>query len=98
MASRFLIGQKLDDDPWLPTAVGAAIEVHAQVLAARGEAGDAVTFLREQLALFGATSLHERIQKNLNLLSLEGKPAPPLDEAEWLGPKPGSLGGWRGHA
>ena len=33
MASRFLIGQKLDDDPWLPTAVGAGIEVHAQVLA-----------------------------------------------------------------
>ena len=24
MASRFLIGQKLDDDPWLPTAVGAS--------------------------------------------------------------------------
>jgi hypothetical protein len=37
MASRFLIGQKLDDDPWLPTAVGASIEIHAQVLGARGE-------------------------------------------------------------
>jgi len=88
---------KLDSDPWLPTAVGAAIEVHAQVLAARGEGGEAVSFLREQVALFGSTSIGERIQKNLNLLNLEGKPAPPLDEAEWLGSKPVSLAALRGH-
>jgi thiol-disulfide isomerase/thioredoxin len=89
--------RKLDSDPWLPTAVGAAIEVHAQVLAARGERGDALDFLRRQLSLFGTTSLHERIQKDINLLSLEGKPAPPLEEAEWLGPKPPSLAALRGH-
>ena len=46
MASRFLIGQKLDDDPWLPTAVGASIEIHAQVLAARGERAEAIDYLR----------------------------------------------------
>jgi thiol-disulfide isomerase/thioredoxin len=89
--------RKLDADPWLPTAVGAAIEVHAQVLAARGERAGAVEFLRQQLALFGATSLPERIQKDLNLLSLEGKPAPPLNEADWLGPKPVPLAALRGH-
>jgi thiol-disulfide isomerase/thioredoxin len=97
MASRFLIGQKLDDDPWLPTAAGAAIEVHAQVLAARGERSEAVDYLREQLKQFAGTSLPERIRKNINLLGLEGKPAPPLEIAQWLGPKPASLAGLRGH-
>jgi thiol-disulfide isomerase/thioredoxin len=78
--------------------VGAAIEVHAQVLAARGERGDDVVFLRQQMALFRTTSVNERIQKDINLLSLEGKPAPVLEEAEWLGPKPAPLAVLRGHA
>jgi thiol-disulfide isomerase/thioredoxin len=99
MASRFLIGQKLDDDPWLPTAAGAAIEVHAQVLAARGERSEAIEYLQGQLKQFAGTSLPERIGKNINLLSLEGKPAPPLDlsGAQWLGARPPSLAGLRGH-
>ena len=46
LADQLLRAHKLDGDAWLPTAVGAAIEVHAQVLAARGERGDAVVFLR----------------------------------------------------
>jgi thiol-disulfide isomerase/thioredoxin len=97
LADQLLRTHKLDGDPWLPTAVGAAIEVHAQVLAARGESGEAVAFLRDQVALFRTTSIGERIQKNLNLLSLEGKPAPPLDAPEWLGSAPPTLAGLRGH-
>ena len=99
MASRFLIGQKLDDDPWLPTAAGAAIEVHALVLAARGERNQAIEYLQGQLRPFAGTSLPERIRKNINLLDLEGKPAPPLDlsAAQWLGAKPPSLASLRGH-
>jgi len=97
IASRFLMGQKLDDDPWLPTAQGAAIEVHAQVLAARGERAEALEYLRAQQKQFTGTSLPERIRKNINLLSLEGKPAPPLEEKEWFGPKPPSLAALRGH-
>jgi thiol-disulfide isomerase/thioredoxin len=99
MASRFLMGQKLDDDPWLPTAEGAAIEVHAQVLAARGERSEAIDYLQTQLKQFAATSLPERIRKNINLLNLEGKPAPPLDlsAAQWLGAQPPSLASLRGH-
>jgi thiol-disulfide isomerase/thioredoxin len=89
--------RKLDEDPWLPTALGAAIEVHAQAMAARGERPEAVAFLHEQLKLFAATSLTERIRKNINLLNLEGKPAPPLEAQEWLGPKPPSLALLRGH-
>jgi thiol-disulfide isomerase/thioredoxin len=99
MVSRFTIGQKLDDDPWLPTAAGAAVEVHAQVLAARGERSEAIDYLQAQLKQFAGTSLPERIRKNINLLGLEGKPAPPLDlsAAQWLGARPPSLAALRGH-
>jgi len=97
MASRFLKAQKLDDDPWLPTAVGAAIEVHSQVLAARGERPEAIAYLREQLKRWNGTSLPERISKNINLLNLEGKPAPALDTSKWLGSvPPPSLAALRG--
>ncbi len=79
MADGLLATHPLAGDPWLATAVGASIEVHSQALAGTGRRGQAMDFLNAQLALFGATGLHERIQKNLNLLSLVGKPAPPLE-------------------
>jgi len=97
LALELLGTRKLDGDRWLPMALGASIEVHAQALAARGERPEAIAFLREQLGLFGATSLDERIRKNINLLTMEGKPAPPLEENDWLGPKPASLAAMRGH-
>jgi thiol-disulfide isomerase/thioredoxin len=99
MVPRFTIGQKLDDDPWLHAAAGAAVEVHAQVLAARGERSEAIDYLQAQLKQFAGTSLQERIRKNINLLGLEGKPAPPLDlsAAQWLGARPPSLAALRGH-
>jgi cytochrome c biogenesis protein CcmG/thiol:disulfide interchange protein DsbE len=71
--------RRIDSDPWLPTAVGASIEVHADVLAARGEIPEALMYLREQQQAWRGTSLEERISKNINLLTLEGKPAPPLE-------------------
>ena len=83
-----LRGPRADREQWL-YALGASIEVHAQVMAARGETDQAVLFLREELKTYGSTTLHERIQKNINLLSLEGKPAPPLE----AGPSLASLRG-----
>jgi thiol-disulfide isomerase/thioredoxin len=70
----------LDHDPNapLPLALGAAIEVEANLMALRGERAGAVTYLRGELAKFQASSIQPRIQKNINLLSLEGKPAPAL--------------------
>jgi len=68
----------LDREPDLPLALGAAIEVQSMVLAAGGQREDAVAYLKEQLQKYAATSINARIQKNINLLSLEGKPAPPL--------------------
>jgi len=85
VADQLLKTRKLDADSWLPIAVGSSIEVHAQVLAARGERPEALEFLRLELKLFAGTSIAERIRKNENLLSLEGKPAPPLVTRDWVG-------------
>ena len=97
MTIQLLRTRKLDTDPWLPTALGASIEVHALVLAARGERPEAVAYLNQQLALYRSGSIGERIRKNINLLSMEGKPAPALEENEWLGSKPPTLAALRGH-
>jgi thiol-disulfide isomerase/thioredoxin len=88
--------RKLDDDKLLPIALGAAIEVQAQVLAARGDRNGALTYLNQQLAAYRQTSMAARIQKNINLLSMVGRAAPPLHAAKWLGPKPPTLASVRG--
>src|SRR5207302_421548 len=84
----------LDQDPNLPTALGAAIEVEANVLAARGQRAEAVTYLQDQLKTYRATSINARIQKNINLLSLEGKPAPALEHAPRPKGKPALMFFW----
>jgi thiol-disulfide isomerase/thioredoxin len=81
----------------LATALGASIEVHAEVLAARGQRTEAITYLRKQLAAYPHTPFASRIQKNINLLTLEGKPAPALVFSPWLGPRPPALVTLRGH-
>jgi len=91
-----LARRKMDDERHLPMALGASIEIHAQVLAARGARGEAIVFLRHELAAYRNTSIATRIQKNINLLTLEGKPAPALDIGQWLGPKPVPLGQLKG--
>ena len=88
--------RKLDSNPHLAIALGAAFEVQAQVLAQRKQVAEAVALLHLALEKYGNTSIHARLQKNLNLLSLAGKPAPPLDEAQYLGPKPAALGQLKG--
>ena len=97
LSENLLRNRRLDADPWLPTAVGASIEVRGLVLAARGERADAIAYLNEQLAKYRTTSIAERIRKNINLLSLEGKRAPALEVQDYLGVKPPSLSSLRGH-
>lgn len=96
LALQKLAGRKMDDERHLPIALGASIEVQAQALAARGSRGEALAFLRRELAAYRNTSIAPRIQKNINLLTLEGKPAPPLEITEWLGPKPVPLAQLKG--
>lgn len=88
LALDLLKTRKLDDERRLPIALGASIEVHAQTLAARGQRSEAVEFLNSEIALWGKTSILERLRKNLNLLTLEGKLAPALTADHWLGAQP----------
>jgi len=88
--------QRVDGDPRLATALGASIEVLAQAGARRGARSEAVAFLRQELERWAGTSITKRIQKNLNLLSLEGTPAPAIDLSEYLGPKPPAIAELKG--
>jgi thiol-disulfide isomerase/thioredoxin len=84
-----MLGKRpLDADRNLPTALGASIEVLAHSYDAAGERGPALDFLRRQHEAYRGTSIETRIQKNLLLLSLEGKPFPALAAERHLGPPP----------
>ncbi|HVO81455.1 MAG TPA: TlpA disulfide reductase family protein [Terriglobales bacterium] len=91
LALQQLQKRALDAEPHLPIALGAALEVQAQVLSARGKDLQAVALLRRSLAAYRNTSIRARLQKNLNLLSLVGQRAPALNITQHLGPKPAAL-------
>jgi thiol-disulfide isomerase/thioredoxin len=91
LSRQLLAKRPLDAEPHLPIALGAALEVQAQVLAARGETAQAVALLRRSVETYRNTSIRARLQKNLNVLGLAGQPAPPLKIASYLGPKPVAL-------
>lgn len=87
--SRASLGtRKLDAEPHLPLALGAAYEVQAEALARAGKRAEALQLLQGALKTWQGTSLVDRLQKNINLMSLQGKPMPPLRETEWIGTKP----------
>ena len=96
LSERELTKRKLDAEPHLPIALGAAYEVLAEGMAEKGQHAQAVSLLRAALARYGNTSIAARLQKNLNLLSLVGQPAPPLQETQYLGPKPPVLASLKG--
>ncbi len=98
MSAAELKRRKLDAEPHLPIALGAAIEVHGQATAAQGNRTGAVAYLRAEAAKYATTSIAERIQKNINLISLEGRPAPALQETHYLGAKPQPLTAYKGKA
>jgi thiol-disulfide isomerase/thioredoxin len=88
--------RKMDDEPRLPIAIGAAIEVRAQVQAARGNRSEAVYFLRREADTYRDTSIIQRINKNINLLSLEGEPAFEIASSEVLAGASPSLASLKG--
>jgi thiol-disulfide isomerase/thioredoxin len=96
LAVQSLATRPLDAEPHLPLALGAAIEVEAQVLTANGDRMGALALLRKDLAAYRDTSIRTRLQKNINLLTLEGRLAPALEETEYLGAKPTPLVALRG--
>lgn len=88
LSRQLLAERSLDAEPHLPIALGAALEVQAQVLSARGETAKAVALLRRSVESYRNTSIRARLQKNLNMLGLAGQPAPQLNITSYLGPKP----------
>ena len=96
LATAMLKTRPLDQDARLPIALGAAVEVLGQVQAQRGARTDALVFLQSELRKYQRTSIAKRLQKNINLISLEGQPAPALDLSEYLGPRPPALASLKG--
>ncbi len=75
---------------------GAAIEVEARLLVSQAGRGAAIRYLDGELSRASATSLRSRIRKNINLLSLEGQPAPPLGTVSVIGAPAQSLASLHG--
>jgi thiol-disulfide isomerase/thioredoxin len=96
LARQLLQKRSLDSEPHLPIALGAAIEVQTQVLAAHGQNAQAALLLRHALASYGNTSIGPRLHKNLNLLTLTSQPAPPLTTSEYIGSRPAPLSQLKG--
>ena len=89
-ASAALAGLKREGKPenaQIAIALGRAIEVLGNVGVERGARSESLMFLNGELATHRGSGVEKRIQKNINLLSLEGTPAPPLDLSESLGPQ-----------
>lgn len=77
--------REMDAEKHLPIAFGAAIEVLSRVHKARGERDQGILFLTKQRENYQGTSIETRIQKNILLLDLTGKPMPPVDTGQPLG-------------
>jgi thiol-disulfide isomerase/thioredoxin len=80
----------------LLSPLGAAIEVEGKLRAAREGRGSALRFLEEEFARAQDVSLRSRILKNINLLSLEGQPAPDLNKTDFIGAEPPSFAALKG--
>jgi thiol-disulfide isomerase/thioredoxin len=83
--------ETLEEKPGLETALGAAIEAEGRLRAQRDGRGAALRFFESEFARAKDTELRCRIRKNVNLLSLEGQPAPELVVAEHAGAAPRRL-------
>jgi thiol-disulfide isomerase/thioredoxin len=91
-----LATRTMDQEPYLPIAMGAAYEVQAEALAAQHQRSQALLILQNAMRQWHGTSLTERLQKTINELTLVGKPAPPIRAPEWIGKKPEPQTAWRG--
>ncbi len=96
--ARLAAGPGLEADDSLRTALGAAIEVEAQLRAREKGRAAAARWLRGEQARFAKApvSFRSRLQKRHNLLAMEGRPAPELAIEDHLGGRPASLAERRG--
>ena len=91
-----LAARPIDAEPYLPLALGTAYEVQAEVLFAKGQRAAALQLLQRAAAKWHDSSLDDRLEKNINLMTLQGRPMPLLRETEWIGKKPAPVTELRG--
>jgi thiol-disulfide isomerase/thioredoxin len=72
---------------------GAAIEVEGRLILGRQGRGPALRYFHNALAEAIDPALRSRIQKNINMLTMEGSVAPPLDMSNYVGAAPASAKG-----
>lgn len=88
-AERIARGDSLEKDHDLEIALGAAIEVEAQLVAREKGSPQAVKFVNAELErLKGPVALRSRLYKRINLTSLRGQPAPELAIEDFIGEQP----------
>jgi thiol-disulfide isomerase/thioredoxin len=85
-----------EETPDLLVPYGAAIEVEGKLRLLRDGRGAAVRYLEAELARAKDVSLRSRIAKNVNLLTLEGRPAPALASSDRLDTETPALASLRG--
>jgi thiol-disulfide isomerase/thioredoxin len=91
LVTKVLAGKPVDSNPHLALALGAAIETQALAMDKRGQKSEAVHLLQTSLVKYRGTSVAIRLHKNLNLLTLTGKPAPLIRKADLLLPPPKTI-------
>ncbi|HKQ78926.1 MAG TPA: TlpA disulfide reductase family protein [Blastocatellia bacterium] len=85
-----------EEKPDTLSPLGAAIEVEGKLRAAREGRGSALRFLEEEFARARDVALRSRIRRTINVLSLEGQPAPDYNKADFVGAEPPSLAALKG--
>jgi cytochrome c biogenesis protein CcmG/thiol:disulfide interchange protein DsbE len=95
--ARMARGVRPDQDDSLEIALGAVIEVEAQLRARQKGKADALRFLTGEARRYPApVTLAARIHKRMNMLELEGKPAPAWVAEDHAGETPKTLAELRG--
>jgi len=96
-AQRMASGAKLDADHDLEIALGAAIETDAQRLQRAKGKKVAARLLHDELARYpGPPTLLMRLHKRLDMLTLEGAPAPEWVTEDFVGEPPPALAALKG--
>jgi thiol-disulfide isomerase/thioredoxin len=97
-AKKIAGGADLTKDHDLEIALGAAIEVKAQLIEKTRGAKAATDYVRGELSeLKGApVAFRSRLNKRIDLMTLVGQPAPELTVDDWLGEKPSTFASLKG--
>ena len=97
-AKKIAGGADLAKDHDLEIALGAAIEVKAQLIEQTRGPKAATDYVRGELSeLKGApVAFRSRLNKRIDLMTLVGQPAPELTVDDWLGEKPSTFASLKG--